>query len=65
MRYPFFIRKKARTWAQSVTKVDFALLLSRKCGRSAVGSAEPCQGSGRGFDPRRPLSSYLESPLEL
>ena len=29
MRYPFFIREKARTWAQSVTKVDFPLLLSR------------------------------------
>ena len=25
-------------------------------GRSAVGSAEPCQGSGRGFEPRRPLA---------
>ena len=27
-------------------------------GRSAVGSAEPCQGSGRGFEPRRPLHLF-------
>ena len=26
------------------------------CGRSAVGSASPCQGEGRGFESRRPLS---------
>lgn len=25
------------------------------CGCSAVGSAAPCQGAGRGFDPRHPL----------
>src|SRR5690606_5639032 len=25
------------------------------CGRSAVGSASPCQGEGRGFESRRPL----------
>ncbi len=32
------------------------------CGRSAVGSAEPCQGSGRRFEPGRPLSkSYKVS----
>ena len=31
-------------------------------GRSAVGSAEPCQGSGRRFEPGRPLSkSYKVS----
>ena len=32
--------------------IDFALAI---CGRSAVGSAEPCQGSGRRFEPGRPL----------
>jgi hypothetical protein len=26
------------------------------CGRGAAGSASPCQGEGRGFEPRRPLS---------
>lgn len=26
-----------------------------RCGCSAVGSAAPCQGAGRGFDPRHPL----------
>ena len=26
-----------------------------RCGRSAVGSASPCQGEGRGFESRRPL----------
>jgi hypothetical protein len=26
-----------------------------QCGRSAVGSASPCQGEGRGFESRRPL----------
>ena len=26
-----------------------------ECGRSAVGSASPCQGEGRGFESRRPL----------
>jgi hypothetical protein len=26
-----------------------------KCGRSAAGSASPCQGEGRGFESRRPL----------
>src|SRR5439155_6176023 len=25
------------------------------CGRSAAGSASPCQGEGRGFESRRPL----------
>ncbi len=35
--------------------IDFALQV---CGRSAVGSAEPCQGSGRGFEPRRPLHLF-------
>ena len=27
------------------------------CGRSAVGSASPCQGEGRGFESRRPLDA--------
>ena len=27
----------------------------KTCGRSAVGSASPCQGEGRGFESRRPL----------
>src|SRR5690606_6073023 len=27
------------------------------CGRSAAGSASPCQGEGRGFEPRRPLGA--------
>ncbi len=27
----------------------------RSCGRSAAGSASPCQGEGRGFESRRPL----------
>ncbi len=26
-----------------------------RCGRSAAGSASPCQGEGRGFESRRPL----------
>src|SRR5690606_8012247 len=29
-------------------------------GRSAVGSASPCQGEGRGFDPRRPLGEAAD-----
>ena len=29
------------------------------CGLSAVGSAPPCQGGGRGFDPRSPLHRSL------
>ena len=39
--------------------LDFAFAI---CGRSAVGSAEPCQGSGRRFEPGRPLhkKKYLE-----
>ena len=28
------------------------------CGRSAVGSASPCQGEGRGFESRRPLEDH-------
>jgi len=27
------------------------------CGRSAAGSASPCQGEGRGFESRRPLAT--------
>ncbi len=34
-------------------------LVSAVCGRSAVGSASPCQGEGRGFEPRRPLGEAL------
>jgi hypothetical protein len=30
---------------------------SSACGRSAVGSASPCQGEGRGFESRRPLDA--------
>ncbi len=30
------------------------------CGRSAVGSASPCQGEGRGFESRRPLARVLQ-----
>ena len=33
-----------------------------QCGRSAVGSASPCQGEGRGFESRRPLG-ILKDPL--
>ena len=28
------------------------------CGRSAAGSASPCQGEGRGFESRRPLEGF-------
>ena len=46
------------TWAYPTWCDRFRPLVKAyldECGRSAVGSAEPCQGSGRGFDPRRPL----------
>src|SRR5690606_6078407 len=33
----------------------------KPCGRSAVGSASPCQGEGRGFEPRRPLGEAAEA----
>ena len=36
--------------------IDFALAIR---GRSAVGSAEPCQGSGRRFEPGRPLHQEI------
>ena len=39
--------------AQWPDAIDFTLVIR---GRSAVGSAEPCQGSGRRFEPGRPLS---------
>ena len=44
--------------------IDFALAI---CGRSAVGSAEPCQGSGRRFEPGRPLQrkSFLIAGTKL
>ena len=32
------------------------------CGRSAAGSASPCQGEGRGFEPRRPLGARPARP---
>ena len=35
----------------------------RTRGRSAVGSASPCQGEGRGFESRRPLSITKASPV--
>ena len=31
--------------------------VERSCGRSAAGSASPCQGEGRGFESRRPLGN--------
>ena len=46
------------TWGKAQNCDRFRPLVKAsldECGRSAVGSAEPCQGSGRGFDPRRPL----------
>ena len=33
------------------------------CGLSAVGSAPPCQGGGRGFEPRSPLHVSTEAGL--
>jgi hypothetical protein len=32
------------------------------CGRSAAGSASPCQGEGRGFESRRPLGGAGRRP---
>ena len=46
-------------WSGSASSAIVALRRSgatrRACGRSAVGSASPCQGEGRGFESRRPL----------
>ena len=33
------------------------MLFQVVCGRSAAGSASPCQGEGRGFESRRPLEN--------
>ena len=33
------------------------ILFQVVCGRSAAGSASPCQGEGRGFESRRPLEN--------
>ena len=41
--------------------IDFALAIR---GRSAVGSAEPCQGSGRRFEPGRPLHYLQENSFD-
>ena len=59
-RQPLFLQVKSiRLCAQWHNAIDFTLAT---CGRSAVGSAEPCQGSGRRFEPGRPLSkSYKVS----
>ncbi len=59
-RQPLFLQVKSiRLCAQWHNAIDFTLAT---CGRSAVGSAEPCQGSGRRFEPGRPLhkKKYLE-----
>ena len=35
------------------------MLIYRTCGRGSVGRAQPCQGWGRGFEPRRPLHFFM------
>ena len=49
--YPFSGARIHPVWGREATCDRLRLL----CGRSAVGSAEPCQGSGRRFEPGRPL----------
>jgi hypothetical protein len=43
-----------RDWAKVLIRRQ-ETKLEAKCGRSAAGSASPCQGEGRGFESRRPL----------
>ena len=64
-RQPLFLQVKSiRLCAQWHNAIDFTLAT---CGRSAVGSAEPCQGSGRRFEPGRPLhkKKYLEKFIHI
>src|SRR5690349_7017233 len=47
-----------------VTRLEFSFVArceTGRCGRSAAGSASPCQGEGRGFESRRPLGGRQES----
>ena len=39
----------------------FPYIIPCACGLSAVGSAPPCQGGGRGFEPRSPLHVSTEA----
>ena len=40
---------------------NYAFFLESKCGSSSVDRAMPCQGIGRGFEPRLPLQRLLKS----
>ena len=42
----------------------FPYCISLRCGLSAVGSAPPCQGGGRGFEPRSPLHASTKAGLD-
>ena len=50
--------REARLKFSSVARNNMAA-----CGRSAAGSASPCQGEGRGFESRRPLGTSTGSHL--
>ena len=51
------------TWRR--TRLEFSSVAGIRsravCGRSAAGSASPCQGEGRGFESRRPLGAAATS----
>ena len=58
----FFEKKVYKKFGRSKKNSTFATALSemlpvkeKKCGNSSVGRARPCQGRGRGFEPRLPL----------
>ena len=38
----------------------FVIILFAKCGNSSVDRALPCQGRGRGFEPRFPLHKNIK-----
>ena len=57
---PGFGRARGVRYRKGVTEGDpFGA-----CGRSAVGSASPCQGEGRGFESRRPLERRVSLAVE-
>ena len=66
---PCSASRKARVPKFFPTNLKFGLARGRRfpyiipcaCGLSAVGSAPPCQGGGRGFEPRSPLHVSTEA----
>ncbi len=52
--------RRPRVGSQTPTRLKFSSVTRERpgaCGRSAAGSASPCQGEGRGFESRRPLGA--------